>query len=114
MTSLEPTSAFDVAVERRDETLVAAPSGELDLATAPRLLAALRAHDDYERLVIDLRALTFMDSSGLRLLVAESDRARGAGYELRIVRGGDEVGRLLRLTRLDEKLPIVDPDAIGA
>jgi anti-sigma B factor antagonist len=114
MTSLEPTPAFDVAVERRDETLVAAPSGELDLATAPLLLAALREHDDYERLVIDLRLLSFMDSSGLRLLVAESDRASRAGYELRIVRGGAEVRRLLRLTRLDEQLPFVDADELDS
>lgn len=111
MTSLEPTPAFDVAVQRRDGTLVAVPAGELDLATAPQLIAALRSHDDYERLVIDLRSLSFMDSSGLRLLVSESDRAQRAGYELRLVRGGAEVSRLLRLTRLDEKLPFVDADA---
>lgn len=108
MTSMEPPPSFEVAVERRDATLVAAPAGELDLATAPQLLAALRSQDDYERLVIDLRLLSFMDSSGLRLLVAETDRATRGGYELRLVRGGAEVGRLLRLTRLDEKLPFVD------
>ncbi|MDW5598492.1 STAS domain-containing protein [Conexibacter stalactiti] len=112
MTSLEPTPAFDVSVERREATLVAAPAGELDLATAPQLIAALRSHDDYERLVIDLRSLSFMDSSGLRLLVAETDRASRGGYVLQLVRGGPEVGRLLRLTRLDEKLPFIDADAV--
>lgn len=112
MTSLEPTPAFDVAVERRAEALVAVPAGELDLATAPQLIAALRSHDDYELLVIDLRSLSFMDSSGLRLLVSESDRAQRAGYELRLVRGGAEISRLLRLTRLDEKLPFVDADGL--
>lgn len=113
MTSSEPTPVFDVEVRRREAMLVAAPSGELDIASAPRLIAALREHDGYERLVIDLRLLSFMDSSGLRLLVAESARAEHAGYDLRIVRGGPEIGRLLRLTRLDEKLPFTDAAALG-
>jgi anti-sigma B factor antagonist/stage II sporulation protein AA (anti-sigma F factor antagonist) len=112
MTTLEPTPTFEVAVERRGGTLVAAPSGELDIATAPLLIAALRAHDDYERLVVDLRLLSFMDSSGLRLLVAETDRAEARGYQLQLVRGGAEVSRLLRLTRFDEKLPFVDADEL--
>ncbi|MBB4663573.1 STAS domain-containing protein [Conexibacter arvalis] len=113
MTSLGSTPSFDVAVDRRDGRLVAAPSGELDLATAPLLIAALRAHDDCDQLVIDLRGLSFMDSSGLRLLVSEHDRAERGGYELALVRGGPEVDRLLRLTRLDETLPFVDADAIA-
>ncbi|MDO8185409.1 STAS domain-containing protein [Conexibacter sp. JD483] len=110
MTSLDANPAFDVAVERRERMLVASPAGELDLATAPLLLAALRSHfeEGDERLVIDLRQLSFMDSSGLRLLVSEADRAQRDGYELTIVRGGAEVSRLVRLTRLDEKLPFAD------
>ena len=112
MTSLDSTPSFDVVVERRGGRLLASPAGELDLATAPQLIAALRAHDDCERLVIDLRGLDFMDSSGLRLLVSEHARAREGGYELQLVRGGPEVSRLLRLTRLDERLPFVDGDAL--
>jgi len=110
MTSLDTNPAFDVAVQRRERTLVAAPAGELDLATAPLLLAALREHAEEgdERLVIDLRQLSFMDSSGLRLLVSEHDRAQRGGYELTVVRGGPEVSRLVRLTRLDETLPFAD------
>lgn len=113
MTSLDRTPSFDVTVERRDGRLLAAPIGELDLATAPLLIAALRQHDDHDQLVIDLRGLSFMDSSGLRLLVAENARAESGGYELLLVRGGPEVGRLLRLTRMDERLPFVDADALG-
>lgn len=114
MTSLDSTPSFDVVVERREARLLAAPTGELDVATAPQLIAALRSHDDYAELVIDLRGLSFMDSSGLRLLVSEHDRAEQGGYALRIVRGGPEVGRLLRLTRMDERLPFVDADALDA
>ncbi|ADB51852.1 STAS domain-containing protein [Conexibacter woesei] len=113
MTSLEPNPLFCVAVERRGETLVATPSGELDVATVPQLAAALREHDGFARLLIDLRPLSFMDSSGLRLLVAEHDRAQRGGYELALVRGGAEVDRLLRVTRLDERLPLGEADALG-
>ncbi len=113
MTSSEPTPAFDVAIEQRGDTLVAAPSGELDIASAPLLLSALRAHEPFDRLVIDLRQLSFMDSSGLRLLVSERDRADADGYGFTLVRGGAEISRLLRLTRLDEKLPFADAAEAG-
>lgn len=113
MTSLDPTPLFDVAVERRGAMLLATPSGELDIASAPRLTATLREHDGFARLVIDLRALSFMDSSGLRLLVSEHARAQRCGYELGLVRGGAEIGRVLELTRLDERLPFGEADALG-
>jgi anti-anti-sigma factor len=95
-------------VQRRDGSVVATPFGELDLVTAPQLVAAIRREEGFDRLAIDLRQLSFMGSSGLRLLVAEDDRARRHGYELKLVGGGPETARLLRLTRLDEKLPFVD------
>lgn len=113
MTSLESTPLFGVAIERRGETLLATPSGELDVATVPRLTAALREHDGFARLVIDLRSLSFMDSSGLRLLVGEHDRAQRHGYVLALVPGGPEVSRLLRVTRLDERLPFDEAGALG-
>jgi anti-sigma B factor antagonist len=113
MTTPGPNPAFGVAVDRQDRTLVARPAGELDLSTAPLLSGRLREHDDFDRLVLDLRSLDFMDSTGLRLLVAEQERAREGGYELAIVRGSAEVDRLLELTRMDRRLPIVDAQAAG-
>lgn len=107
------TTPFDIARDQRHGAFVVAPAGELDLVTAPQLADALREHDGVARLVLDLRGLTFMDSSGLRLLVGEHDRASREGYELAVVRGRDEVHRLLRLTRIDERLPLVDAEQIG-
>jgi anti-sigma B factor antagonist len=109
MTSPEP---FAVAVERHGATLVVVPSGELDLSTAPQLARTIQAEDDYDLLVLDLRELEFMDSSGVRLLVAEQERAAQQRHELRIVRGSAEVERVLRVTRLDERLPLVEPDEL--
>lgn len=113
MTTPGPNPLFGVAVDRHDRTLVARPSGELDLSTVPLLTAQLREHEGYERLVLDLRSLGFMDSTGLRLLVAESERADARGYELSIVRGSPEVDRVLELTRMDGRLPVVDAGAAG-
>lgn len=109
MTIPEP---FAVELERRGTTLVVAPSGELDLSTAPRLSTAIQGEDGYDALVIDLRELEFMDSSGVRLLVSEQERAAERGHRLGIVRGNAEVQRVLRVTRLDERLPLIEPDEL--
>lgn len=113
MTTPAQNPAFGVAVDRHGDTLVARPSGELDLSTVPLLAGRLREHDGFDRLVLDLRSLGFMDSSGLRLLVSETDRAQTEGYELAIVHGSPEVDRLLELTRMDRRLPIVDAATAG-
>jgi anti-sigma B factor antagonist len=105
---------FDVRLERRGSSLLVVPTGELDLFTTPQLATALHEQHGYDELVLDLRGLAFMDSSGLRLLVAEHERAQREGHALRIVRGVDQVHRVLHLTRLDERLPIVEPDEIDA
>ena len=50
------------------------PRGELDLVTVETLRAALDGIENTDRLVLDLRGLTFMDSTGLQLLVAFHQR----------------------------------------
>jgi anti-anti-sigma factor len=55
-----------------------------------------------------------MDSTGLRLLIMADARAREADRQLAIVRGNEMVHRVMRLTRLDERLNIVeDPGALS-
>ena len=85
-------------------------SGELDIATAPKLDDEVRRleAEGHELIVIDLRGLEFMDSSGLRSLLAADASARELGRRVAIVRGDDRVQRVLRITRLDERLEIVD------
>ena len=69
--------------------------------------------------VVDMRGITFMDSSGLRALVIADRRARAAGIRLIVVRGSAEVTGLLELTGIAERLELVDtapevvPDALG-
>jgi len=88
--------------------------GELDISSAPQVEDALgkleAAHPPV--LVIDLRSLDFMDSTGLRTVVSADARAREQGRRLAVVRGPDPVDRIFSVTRLDERLQMIDePEA---
>ena len=61
---------FDIDVSDDGALFVVAPSGELDLATVPSVREALaRCSATHHALVLDLREVTFMDSTGVRLLI---------------------------------------------
>jgi anti-sigma B factor antagonist len=94
--------AFDVAVERDGRDVRVAPSGELDLSTAGVLADHLGPEtcDGHDRVVLDLRGVEFMDSTGLRLILTTDARLRAAGQELRLVPGPPIVQRIFELTHL--------------
>jgi anti-sigma B factor antagonist len=85
-------------------------SGELDLSSAEELETHLKQLESSEPdvLVLDLRKLEFMDSTGLRTVIAADARARERGARLVVVRAPDEVDRVFRLTRMDRHLELVD------
>jgi anti-anti-sigma factor len=87
--------------------------GELDISSAQLLEDALTRleADEPSTLLIDLRGLEFLDSTGLRTLVSADQRARDAGRRLAIVRGPEAVDRIFNVTRLDERLDFVDDPA---
>ena len=96
--------------------LDASLSGELDLSTVAelesRLEEALRA--DPALLVVDLRDVTFLDSSGLRLLLRLDERQREREGRLVLVKGGRRVSRVFELTGADEHLSFVaDPSEVA-
>ncbi len=82
--------------------------GELDVASTPELEAELVLAADKELVVVDLRELEFIDSTGLGVLVKAHDRAREAGRRFALVRGLGQVQRLLGLTGLSEQLAVAD------
>jgi anti-sigma B factor antagonist len=84
--------------------------GELDIATLPRLEDAIGAAlaDVPRQLVIDLRPLGFLDSSGLRQFIVLADRAREEDFELLLVRPAKAVLAIFQITRAEENLPFVD------
>ncbi|MFD8220843.1 MULTISPECIES: STAS domain-containing protein [Streptomyces] len=87
---------------------VACPAGELDLATTLDFATLLRgtalaAGADW--LIVDLSRVTFMDCSPLRDLCTAWNRSRATGRWTRVVYDQAPIGRLLRLTSLQERFP---------
>jgi anti-anti-sigma factor len=82
------------------------PSGELDIAGAGDLVAAIdRECSEHHDLTIDLSALTFIDCAGLRVLLYASARTTSDGSTFRLIRGPERVQRLFRLTGVEARLP---------
>jgi anti-sigma B factor antagonist len=111
-----PIPSFELKVLRNERKTRIAPAGELDIATAPEFEQAIAdaTSEPGAELVLDLRELTFMDSTGLRALAQTNARADKAGFALSIVRGPRQIERVLEISGLAELLPLVDappPDA---
>jgi anti-anti-sigma factor len=102
--------SFDLRVARNGRSVHLAPSGELDIATTPELEQALAdaTADGVVDIVLDLRELTFMDSTGLRALAQANSRAGESGIALSIVRGPRQIERVLEISGLGAMLPLVD------
>ena len=104
---------ISIRSEPNNEERLVNINGELDIATAPRVERALRSVESGQpsRIVVDLRGVKFMDSTGLRVILAADLRARQAGRALELVRGPDNVHRIFGITGLDRRLHFVDPPA---
>jgi anti-sigma B factor antagonist len=87
------------------------PIGELDIATVPevdRQLRSLSEAGDLD-LVLDLRDVSFMDSSGLRLILAWRERAAGDDGDFSIIPGSEVVERVFETTRVRDLLTFTEP-----
>jgi anti-anti-sigma factor len=104
---------LEVRTEDRDGFVHVALMGELDLSTVAKVQEALRKIEagSPPTLVVDLTKLTFLDSTGLRCIVTADERAREQGRRVVIVRGPDPVQRVFAITRLEERLEMVDDAA---
>jgi anti-anti-sigma factor len=96
-------------VERHFYTVVISLHGEFDHGCERPFREELgSALDEAKALVLDLHALEFIDSPGLRMLLAMDRTARDGGLEFTVLCGTGGVRRILRETGLDGLLPIVD------
>ena len=91
----------DVVHERTRVRIVL--TGELDLVGAPRLEETLRTflYTGFGRVVIDLRRLSFIDSTGLHLLLRYAEAARRADVRFGLIPGPPAVQRIFELTATD-------------
>jgi anti-sigma B factor antagonist len=105
---------LSVETEERGSVFRIALRGELDVSTAPRFNAVLS--DPRVRrcrtVVIDLRELTFMDSTGLSAVLVGEMHARTNGQRFTIVQGPRHVQELFRLTGVDHFLEVVESAAL--
>jgi anti-sigma B factor antagonist len=104
---------LDVRTEDRDGLVHVALVGELDLSTVAKVQEELRRIEASSpaTVVVDLSKLTFLDSTGLRCIVTADERAREEGRRMVVVRGPDAVQRVFAITRLEERLEMVDDAA---
>lgn len=100
--------SFHVHVQPHADAVLLAVSGELDIATAPELEQALDqiSPEETKLVVVDLRELEFMDSTGLSTLVRAHQRLSEHDCELTLVKGPPQVQRLLDLTGVAERVRV--------
>ena len=104
---------FTVRCDQQDGGAVVVVTWEVDMSTSPALREQLRAPEaQAETVVLDLREVTFMDSSGLGAIVGQHKRAREHGFRFAVAVGGAAgVERILVLAQLTQVLEIVQsPD----
>jgi anti-anti-sigma factor len=101
---------LSVRSERDGDSHVVALLGELDLAGAPTLEQELLRVEasDAPSIVIDLASLEFIDSTGIRLILAADARSRMDGDRLALIRGPRAVHRVFELTGIAERLPFAN------
>ena len=107
-----PADYLDVEAHTHRRTALVALRGELDLVTVSKVAQVI---DELEpqaqgvrHIVLDLRGLTFIDVLGLHELLKQNEFARSNRHNLAVVRGTDQIQRVLKLTGVEEMLVLVD------
>jgi anti-sigma B factor antagonist len=106
---------LEISSAREAETGRLTLNGELDLATVPRVQAAVdellaRA---VRELVIDLRGVGFVDSSGLRLFIVLDRRAAAEGWSLAMIRPGGAAMTVFEVSGAEENLPFIEDPSLA-
>jgi anti-anti-sigma factor len=104
----QAAAEFNIEVKPERAVVRVCPIGEIDLDTVETLRSQLKELDGFQRIVLDLREATFLDSSGLRLIVEVYKASAADGFELAIVPGPPDVQRAFDVTGLSTRLPFVD------
>jgi anti-sigma B factor antagonist len=98
---VSPSSQLSLEVQRTGDAAVVAARGDIDLSTLAKATAALDgARAGARSLILDLREVGFMDTSGLRLVIEEQRRAAATGYHFAVIPGPRRVQRLFEIAGL--------------
>ena len=99
---------FNLSIQRHDDRALIQISGEVDLATCPQLRAVLVELVDrgFHQLIVDLEQVSFLDCTGIGVLVDALRRVQGHNGSLTLVRPKPLVWRVLTLTGMTAVLPV--------
>jgi anti-anti-sigma factor len=108
-------ACFAIRVYPQRDAACVVPAGELDIATVDQLGEQVLELSDagFHRVVVDLRELTFIDLSAVRLLCELAATARADGWQLELIQGRAAVRRLLVFTETLALLPFTTTAQIG-
>jgi anti-anti-sigma factor len=106
MSSPESPATFSIRSQRRGDVVRLLATGELDLASGPLLQQALEAAEALHpaRVVLDFKDLTFIDSTGLHLIVRAHTRATENGRELSVINTKEPVRKVFEVSGVDRLL----------
>jgi anti-anti-sigma factor len=95
-----------IDVREESDRIVVTLAGELDMANAPLLQDAIESAElvAAKTVVLDLQGLTFLDSTGLRIILAAREQCWRRGQEFAVTPGSQQVQRLLSVTGVGEHL----------
>lgn len=99
-----PNGALRVELTRDDGLAVTVVRGEIDLDSSAQLNTVLNKVEKEQRVVLDMSEVTFMDSSGLAVLLRQSMGRRDVGGALQIRHPSQPVRRLLEFCCLEHLL----------
>jgi anti-sigma B factor antagonist len=97
-----------ISLENESRAVVVVASGELDAYVEDDLVGIFRDTGREERVVVDLAAVSFLDSTVLGILVRAIRDVDGRGGEVRVVLPGGNARRIFEITTLDRVLPVAD------
>jgi anti-anti-sigma factor len=108
--AISTAEGFHVDVAREPGSIRVSPVGEVDVATVEQVAECLGEAfaDGAAQLVLDLRATTFLDSTGLHMALRTHERATAAGVGFALIAGPPAVQRTFEVTGLTQHLPFVD------
>jgi anti-anti-sigma factor len=110
MNGFDAADLFEMTERRENGATVIALSGELDFGTVAQVQQRLgELRDAGVPVVLDLDGLTFMDSTGIRLVLTACEDARDNDWRFSVTRGSERVRRVLEAAQVIDRLPYHDP-----
>lgn len=108
----EAGDLFEMVERHNGAATVVALRGELDFGTVGQVQARLaELRDDGAPTLLDLDGLTFMDSTGIRLVLTACEDAQRENWSFRVTRGSERVQRVFEAAQVIDRLPYDDPTA---